>query len=121
MKVQRVNHARSEPQLALIRQLLNALDPFFRIRATMPMRSAQAFLLVAEKEGLSVTEYAKLADMPITTMSRNLIDMGERDSSYEEGAGLIERRENPTNRRENTYTLTAKGRALLASITRGAK
>lgn len=112
---------RSEAQLALIRQTLNALDPFFRIRGTMTARSVQAFLLVAEKEGLSVSEYAKRADMPVTTMSRNLIDMSECDSRYDEGAGLIEGRDNPTNRREKIYHLTPKGRALLASLMKGPK
>lgn len=116
------NHStRSEVQLALIRQTLTTLEPFFRIRGTMTARSIQSFLLVAEKEELSVSEYAKRADMPVTTMSRNLIDMTERDSRYDEGAGLIEGRDNPMNRREKIYNLTPKGRALLASITRGMK
>lgn len=115
------NVSRSEGQLLLLRSLLGALDPFFRIRATFPARSIQAFLLVSEKEGLSVSEYAKRADMPITTMSRNLIDMSDRDSNYDEGLGLVEGNENPTNRREKIYNLTAKGRALLAHITKGVK
>ena len=109
---------RNPVQLASIRQTLALLDPFFTIRGTMPARCIQAFLLVAEKEGLSVGEYAKRAGISGTTMSRNLLDMGERDRNYEEGAGLIEGRENILNRREKLYSLTPKGRALLASITK---
>ena len=114
------NANRSEEQLALINQLLHTLDPFFRIRGTMPARHVQAYLLVAQKEGQTVTELAKKADMPVTTMSRNLLDMGDRNRYFEEGAGLVEGQDNPLNRRERLYSLTPKGRALLASITKGA-
>jgi DNA-binding MarR family transcriptional regulator len=122
MKVVKVasNQNRSEAQLSVIGQLLSTLDPFFRIRGTMPLRHVQAYLLVAQKEGQTVTELAKKADMPVTTMSRNLLDMGERNRYFEEGAGLVEGEDNPLNRRERLYTLTHKGRALLASITKGA-
>jgi len=111
---------RSEAQIAAITQLLWTLDPFFRIRGTMPLRHVQAYLLVARKEGQTVTELAKQADMPVTTMSRNLLDMGDRNRYFEEGAGLVVGEDNPLNRRERLYSLTHKGRALLASITKGA-
>jgi DNA-binding MarR family transcriptional regulator len=111
------NKVRSEGQTIVIRSMLTGLDPFFRIRATMPARQIQAFLLVAEKEGMSVADYAKKASISPTTMSRNLLDMGERDRRNEDGAGLVEGRDNILNRRERVYHLTPKGRALLASIT----
>lgn len=115
------NKVRSEAQLGVIRSMLSWLDPFFRIRATMPARQVQAFLLVAEKEGMSVGDYAKKAGISPTTMSRNLLDMGERDRRNEEGAGLVDGRKNLMNRRELEYHLTPKGRALLASITQRTK
>lgn len=111
----------SEAQVAFIRQLLVALDPLISIRSTLTARSAQTFLLVAEKEGLSVSEYARRADMPVTTMSRTLLDMSECDSRFAEGTGLIESRENPENRREKIYTLTTKGRGVLATVLRAVK
>jgi DNA-binding MarR family transcriptional regulator len=121
MAVRTVTSAnRSEAQIAAITQLLWTLDPFFRIRGTMPLRHVQAYLLVARKEGQTVTELAKQADMPVTTMSRNLLDMGDRNRYFEEGAGLVVGEDNPLNRRERLYSLTHKGRALLASITKGA-
>jgi DNA-binding MarR family transcriptional regulator len=112
---------RSDAEAAAITQILALLDPLFAIRATLPARAIQAFLLVAQKEGLSVGEYAKRAGLSPTTMSRNLLDMGERDRNYEEGAGLVEGKENVLNRREKLYSLTPKGRALLASIITKAK
>lgn len=112
------NPNRSENQLAVIKSMLTGLDPFFRLRPTIPARCVQAFFLVAEKEGLAVNEYAKRGDLSPITMSRNLIDMGERDRNHEEGPGLVESHENIMNRRETLYRLTPKGRALLATITR---
>jgi ubiquinone biosynthesis protein COQ9 len=108
---------RNDAQLGLIKQTLTLLTPFFSIRETMPARCIQAFLLVAEKEGLSVGEYAKRAGISPTTMSRNLLDISERDRNYEEGPALVEGKENVLNRREKLYSLTPKGRALLASLT----
>jgi DNA-binding MarR family transcriptional regulator len=115
------NTKRTDEQLAVIRQLRASLDPFFRIRVMIPARFIQAFLVVAEKEGESVTYYAKQADIPVTTMSRNLIDMSVLDRHYDDGPGLVDSKDNPTNRREKQYFLTPKGRALLASITKGGK
>ena len=115
------NPKRSEEALAVIKLMLAGLDPFFRLRPTIPARCVQAFFLVAEKEGLPIGEYAKRAGISATTMSRNLIDLGARDRNHEEGPGLVESHENIMNRRETCYRLTPKGRALLASITRAAK
>lgn len=117
------SNSRTDAQLARIQQLLDGLDPFFRVRTTMPARYVQAFLLVAQKEGLSVAEYAKRADQPMTTMSRILLDMSERGRSpgSDDGAGLVEGSENPMDMREKLYALTPKGRALLASIMKGVK
>lgn len=115
-----MNSNRTEEQAALINQMLKSLDPFFKLRTTMPARCVQAYLLVAQKEGLTVTELAKKAELPVTTMSRNLLDMGDRNRYFEEGAGLVESKDNLFNRREKLYSLTPKGRALLASITKAA-
>ena len=109
---------RTEAEAATIKQMLALFNPLFAIRGTMPARCIQAYLLVAQKEGLTVGEYAKRAGLSSTSMSRNLLDMGERDRNYEEGAGLVEGKENVLNRREKLYSLTPKGRALLASITK---
>jgi hypothetical protein len=114
---QRDSSKRSERQQAVIDLMLAGLDPFFRLKPTIPARCVQAFFLVAAKEDQSITAYAKKGDLSANTMSRNLIDMGERDRNQEEGPALVEKYENILNRREHLYRLTPKGRALLAAIT----
>ena len=110
------NSIRSEPQLALIRQMLATHEPFFTLKGTVTARNIQAFLLVAQKESQSVSGYAKQAGISLSTMSRILLDLGERDRNFDDGLGLIEGFENPENRREKLYRLTYKGRALLARV-----
>lgn len=111
------NPTRNPAQTKFIERMLFTLHPFFTLRPTMPARVIQTYFLVAQKEGLSVGEYAKRAGISPTTMSRILLDMSETDRNQDEGAGLVLREENAENRREKIYTLTLKGRALLASLT----
>jgi DNA-binding MarR family transcriptional regulator len=105
-----------EAQRPLIRTMLTAIPLIRDIRPTMTVSACEAFWLVAQKEGLTVGDYAKQAGVAQTTMSRHLQDLGEYDRRHDEGAGLIESRINPMNRRERLHYLTAKGRALLAAI-----
>ena len=107
-----------EEELSAVRGLLGALEPFFALKGTLPTRCVQAFLLVAEEEGLSVGEYARRANMSMSTMSRNLLDIGDRNRHMEEGMGLVTGRANSMNLREKEYFLTDKGRALAHAISR---
>jgi hypothetical protein len=61
-----------EEELSIVRNLLGALEPFFQLKGTLPTRCIQAFLLVAEDEGLSVSEYATRANMGMSTMSSSI-------------------------------------------------
>jgi DNA-binding MarR family transcriptional regulator len=99
-----------------ITNLLGAIEPFFALSGRLPARSVQAFLLVASHEGQSVEEYAKRARMSSSTMSRNLADIGEYNRYNEPGFCLIDRRENPLNRREREFRLSEKGRVLARRI-----
>jgi DNA-binding MarR family transcriptional regulator len=85
---------------------------------TLPARSLQAFLLVAEKEGDSVQDYAQRAEMSASTMSRNLLDIGERNRYNHPGHGLVIGRDHLANRRLREYHLTEKGRALIKTISK---
>lgn len=98
--------------------LLRALQALQAHDDTMPIGMALTFLLVALNEGLSMREYTEQAGVPQQTMSRRLLDLGDRARGQGPGTGLglIERRQNPMNLRTNEYTLSAKGRGLLRQM-----
>jgi DNA-binding MarR family transcriptional regulator len=102
--------------VAAIKTLLGALDPFFGLSGRLPARAVQAFLLVASDQGHSVDDYAKRARMSPNTMSRNLADISEHNRYNEPGYALVYRRENPLNRREREFRLSDKGRTLARKI-----
>ena len=54
--------------------------------------------------------------MSPSTMSRDLLDIGERDRYMEDGLGLVVGRDKPENRREKEYFLSPKGRAMARTL-----
>lgn len=99
-----------------IQAVLSALNPFFAVNGTIAARSVQAFLLVAQNEGLPLQEYARLAQMTRVNMSRNLLDIADWNRRGQPGYGLVVGREHIPNRRWKEYHLTDKGRALVRKI-----
>lgn len=82
----------------------------------LPVQVVEAFLLVAKNEGRSLQDLAELADAQMSTMSRQLLDLGERNRKMEEGFKLVKSEQNPMNLRSNMYSLTPKGRLLLRDL-----
>jgi DNA-binding MarR family transcriptional regulator len=107
----------SSDELRALANMLAAIDPFVKLNGRLPLRCVQAYLLVAYHEGLPVGDYAKMARIPQSTMSRTLLDIGDSDRYGGEGHGLVLGRDNPNNRREKEYFLSPKGRALMRNIT----
>lgn len=105
-------------QKASVRAFMGAIEPFRDIRETMPLQYVWSFLLVAEEEGLSVSDYAKRAGVSKSVMSRHLLDIGDRDREMGDGFGLVTSRPNPMELRKHEYMLTDKGRAMLHRILR---
>lgn len=98
-------------EVQAINILLDAMNPFFQ----MSVRNVQTFLLVAQNEGAPVQEYARRARITAATMSRNLLDIGERNRKGQPGYGLVSGRE-ALDRRLKEYFLTEKGRGLVRKI-----
>jgi DNA-binding MarR family transcriptional regulator len=71
-----------------------------------------AFAEVLLEPGLSVSEYAERLHVSKSTMSRALLDIGDRNRKGEPGVGLVTSRPNPLDRRQLEYMLTTKGHAL---------
>lgn len=99
-----------------LQRLYAALDEVKGISIHMPVGQLMAFIVVALNEGKPMKELAKIADSNISTMSRQLIDLGSRNRRMEPGYMLIEQRQNPMNLRENQYSVTLKGNHLLKGI-----
>lgn len=99
-----------------LQRLYAALDEVKGISIHMPVGQLMAFLVVAMNEGKAMKDLVKIADSNVSTMSRQLIDLGQRNRRMEPGYMLIEQRQNPMNLRENQYSVTLKGAHLLKAI-----
>jgi DNA-binding MarR family transcriptional regulator len=86
-------------------------------RITMPAQYLRVFLQVAQHEGKTVRELAQLANLPPTTMSRHLLDIGESSRrSGKSGFGLIKRVRDKKDERELSVYRTEKGRQLADNL-----
>jgi hypothetical protein len=100
----------------LHRRALGFLNEFRKIRSTMPLQYACSFMLVAMEEGQSVQHYAELADVSQSVMTRNLLDLDDRNRHKEPGFGLVQQRMDPMDMRRHQTFLTSDGKALLRRI-----
>jgi DNA-binding MarR family transcriptional regulator len=101
-----------------VKSLIMAIEAFRDMRHDMPLQYVHTFLLVAEEEGLGVTEYAERAGVSQSVMSRHLLDIGDRDRYREPGFGLVHKRQDPMELRKQRVFLTDKGRAIARRILR---
>lgn len=115
----------SEEERDALRALYVALKPFRDINPSMPLSYITAYLLVGMNENKGVAEYAKQVDISPTVMTRNLLDIGERNRQREPGFGLITQTRDLYDLRKHNARPTPKGKALanhvLAAITRQQK
>jgi len=93
-----------------LRQVRTSIDP------TVPTQLVQAFLCVGMNEGQTLSNLADHLGTNISTASRQLLDLGERNRKMEPGYGLVDRKVDPMNLRVNRYSLTPKGRLLLMEL-----
>ena len=82
----------SQEERATARALYLALQQFTALRPTMPLQYVMTFLLVAMEEGKGVTEYAKMAEVPPTVMTRHLLDIGDLNREREAGGAVFRAR-----------------------------
>jgi DNA-binding MarR family transcriptional regulator len=92
------------------------LSAFSEVDAAMPIQVAQTFLMVVNNEGCSLTDIYKQTGWSLSTISRHLLDLGERDRYKNPGHNLIESRRDPMELRKNVYTLTPKGKKLAQKL-----
>ena len=103
----------SDEERAAARSLRLALEPFYNMRPNVPLSYLRTFLLIAEEEGLGVNEYAGIGDIASSVMTRNILDIGERNRHKEEGLALVVSDRDPFDLRKHNVRVTPKGRALV--------
>jgi DNA-binding MarR family transcriptional regulator len=113
--------ARPRPELTAdeerrLRALVHILEYFQAHEPQIPASMIEAFLLVALNEGCSLRDIVELSGKPQSTVSRHLLDLGERNRKMEPGLGLVEWRIAAEELRRKEYRLTPKGRSLLRRI-----
>ena len=99
---------------SLARQL--ALLFIGEARRGIPLGHIETFLLVAADEGRSVGEYAQMADVSKSVMSRQMLDIGDATRSHEPGLGWVTARIDPMERRKHEVILTPVGRVLARRV-----
>lgn len=104
------------PNAEALRTAYDVLEVFRSTRETMSVQLAQSLLLVALNEGASLRDLQTKTQWSMSTMSRHLLDLGQRDRRMEPGLDLVVMRQNPMNMRTNEYRLSKKGKEVLARI-----
>lgn len=99
-----------------LRTAYDVLEVFRSARETMPVQLAQSLLLVAMNEGASLRDLQTKTQWSMSTMSRHLLDLGDRNRRMEPGLDMVVMRQSPMNMRTNEYRLSKKGRELLARV-----
>jgi DNA-binding MarR family transcriptional regulator len=65
-----------------VQGVLDIISAFQAYNPTMPIQMAASFLLVAKNEGKSLRELCDLSGVAQSTMSRHLLDLGERNRRF---------------------------------------
>lgn len=99
-----------------IKSLMKLMAHFRDISPSMTVSMAVTFLSVAANEGTSLVDLKGPTGFKTSTLSRHLIDLGDRNRKKEAGLGLVDCRQDPMELRKNQYTLTPKGRTLLRKV-----
>lgn len=107
----------SEEERDDLRKLYLVLQPFFDLdHAVLPAAYIKASLLVAIEEGLGVSEYAQRAGASPTVMTRNLLDIGDRNRQRGEGLGLVTQERDTLDLRKHRAKLTPKGATMFRKV-----
>lgn len=119
-KVSQISASTYEAKVGTERQRLraisDALSHFRELSPTMPVGEISIFLTAALNEGASLKELAELSDMRLSTASRYLLNLSDKTRKGGAGYQLLSRESDPDELRRNMYSLTAKGRKVVAKL-----
>jgi DNA-binding MarR family transcriptional regulator len=106
----------SGAEIASLRMLASALEPFRTIRDALPLQYAQTFLAVALEPGATVNEISEATGITPAMTSRQLSDLGEINRYHRPGYGLVETKSDIMDRRFNRSRLTPAGAAMVGKV-----
>ncbi|WP_067516938.1 MarR family winged helix-turn-helix transcriptional regulator [Endozoicomonas ascidiicola] len=89
---------------------IEVIDLFWTVYDGIPSQAMMIYFLVAENEGISMTELEKLSGISQAAISRNVGKLGEIDRNHEAGLGLLKTERDPMERRRLLVYLSAKGK-----------
>jgi hypothetical protein len=93
----------SEPQLRALIQICDIFQS--EAGPSVPLAVVEAFLLVCLYEGASLKDLCRLSGQAQSTLSRHLLDLGDRDRRGDPGLKLVGWRHPPENLRLKEYFL----------------
>lgn len=96
-------------------EILREIDPF------LPVRHYELFLVAATNQGRTVSELARLADIPLPVVSRTLNLFGEQGFGDKPGLRLLERYRADDDQRLVRVKLTSEGRRVRRQLAAAAK
>ena len=99
-----------------IKRMTKALNVFRALYADIPTTTVDVFLQVAIRPGISSKELLDRVGASQSAISRHLAMLGDYSWRGNEGLGLVDLIEDPTNRRTKVAFLKPKGQALAAKL-----
>ena len=100
-----------------LRKVQEVIRLFQQENPNMPAQVMNVFFAVALNEGKSMRELMAIAGVDSqSTMSRHLLDLGERNRRKEPGYQLVKAELDPMELRKKQYTLTKKGRWMIDRV-----
>jgi hypothetical protein len=99
----------------LMRQLARVITD--GSRRGLPIGFVDTFLMIAADEGRSVNDYAEMAGVSKSVMSRQILDIGDATRDHEPGLQWVTTRLCPNEPGRHEVFLTAKGCSLERRLT----
>lgn len=105
-----------EDDRRIISGLVDVLQEFADKRANIPLHQVIMLLRLSLDEGKSQKFYSDRWELPRSTVSRAMLDLGKKTRKGEEGLGLVDERTAPHSLKEHEVYLSPKGRSLVSRI-----
>ena len=106
----------TEDEKDRLKGLIEVLTLMTKDRPNIPVHQLILLFMLALDEGQSQKHYREKSGFPPSTVSRAMLDLGQKMRSGEPGLGLIDDRTSAHSLREYEMYLSRKGAALVKKI-----